>query len=209
MPKKGRSIMPLVQLKLGPADRDTPLSLDDFESAEYEPGYKYELIDGRLSVAPAPNLPENFLETWLYQELTVYHKRQPEILGYVTSKPRIFVEGRRRSTVPEPDIACYARIDLVGGLRDLAWRDMRPILVCEILVDGDPAKDLVRNPELYLAVPSIKEYWVLDGRLDPERPTLIQHRRHGKRWVVREFPYGSTFTTKLLPGFSLRIDPYK
>jgi hypothetical protein len=38
---------------------------------------------------------------------------------------------------------------------------------------------------------------------------LIQHRRYGKRWVVRPFPYGSTFTTKFLPGFELVIDPRK
>ena len=40
-------------------------------------------------------------------------------------------------------------------------------------------------------------------------PSLGNFRRYGKRWVVRSFPYGSTLTTKLLPGFSLLIDPRK
>jgi Uma2 family endonuclease len=84
-----------------------------------------------------------------------------------------------------------------------------PVLVSEVLVEGEAEKDLERNPELYLAVPSVREYWVLDGRADPNEPTLIQHRRYGKRWVVRRFPYGSTFATKLLPGFTLLIDPRK
>lgn len=201
--------MSIVQRKFGPANNDAPLSLDDFESAEYEPGFKYELIDGRLSVAPAPNPPENYLETWLYRELLAYHTAHPAVLGYISNKPRVFVTARRKATVPEPDIAGYSGLDLTGGLRHLDWRDMQPMFLAEVLVDGDPTKDLVRNPELYLAVPSVKEYWVLDGRDDPERPTLIQHRRRGKRWIVREFPFGTTFTTKLLPGFSLLVDPYK
>jgi Uma2 family endonuclease len=82
------------------------------------------------------------------------------------------------------------------------------VLVCEVL-RGDPDKDLRRNADLYLEVPSVKEYWVSDGRADPERPTLTQHRRCEKRWVVRDYPYGSAFATKLLPEFALLIDPRK
>ncbi len=48
---------------------------------------------------------------------------------------------------------------------------------------------------------------MLDGRQDPNQPTLIVRRRHGKRWVVREYTAGGTCTTKLLPGFELLIDP--
>jgi hypothetical protein len=66
---------------------------------------------------------------------------------------------------------------------------------------------LTRNPALYLTLRSIKEYWVLNGAVDPDEPSLIQHRRRGKSWAVTTFPYGSTFTTRLLPGFELVIDP--
>lgn len=55
--------MSTVQLKFGPADHNRPLTLDDFESAEYERGFKYEIIDGRLYVSPLPNPPENILES--------------------------------------------------------------------------------------------------------------------------------------------------
>ena len=39
------------RLKLGPGDHNRQLTLDDFESAEYEEGYQYELIDGKLYYA--------------------------------------------------------------------------------------------------------------------------------------------------------------
>src|SRR5438093_5676908 len=200
--------MSTVQLKLGPADHDRPLSLDDFESAEYEPGFKYEIIDGRLAVSHEPDPTENELELWLFEKLWDYSRSDRGVLNRVTNKGRVFVHDRADDTVPEPDIAAYSDYPLDRRYRGTKWSDVSPVLVCEVLLT-DPVKDLQRNVDLYLAVPSIKEYWVLDGRADPERPTLIQHRRHGKRWVVREYPYGSTFTTKVLPGFTLRIDPHK
>lgn len=201
--------MSALRLKLGPADHGRPVSLDDFDAADFAPGVRYEIIDGRVYVSPLANFAENFLETWLLRKLLVYAEANPDVLNYVTPKSRVFVRHRKRATVPEPDITAYHDLDLSQSLRGVHWRDMNPVLVCEVLVEGDERKDLERNPDLYLAVPSIREYWVLDGRADPDEPALIQHRRHGKRWVVREYPYGSTFTTKLLPGFTLLIDPRK
>src|SRR4029077_5550260 len=115
---------------------------------------------------------------------------------------------RKKPTCPEPDLAAYADYPLGTPLNELRWQELPPILVVEVMTGGR-YKDLVRNVELYLLVPSIKEYWVIDAHDDPDHPSLIQHRRHGRRWIVREFPYGSTFTTKLLPGFRLIIDPRK
>ena len=58
-----------------------------------------------------------------------------------------------------------------------------------------------------LAVPTIREYWVLDGRPDPDHPTMLVHRRHGQRWRIIEVGFGETYTTKLFPGFKLVLDP--
>jgi Uma2 family endonuclease len=203
--------MSTVQLKLGPADHGRPLSLDDFESANYEPGFKYEIIDGRLYVSYEPDPTENELELWLMEKLNNYKKLDISAINHVTNKGRVFVHSRRYSTIPEPDIAAFSDYPLphLRQGRKIKWSDVSPILVVEVLVEGGPEKDLVRNPRLYLEVPTIQEYWVLDGREDAEKPTLMQHRRHGGRWVIRSYPYGSTFTTELLPGFSLIIDPLK
>ena len=50
---------------------------------------------------------------------------------------------------------------------------------------------------------------ILDHRCaaDPDRPSLIVRRRRGKRWASESTSFGAKFTTKLLPGFSLLIDP--
>jgi Uma2 family endonuclease len=201
--------MASVQLKLGPTDHDKPLTLDDFDEAEFEPGFRYEIIDGRLYVSNEPNPAENILENWLFIKLITYSGQRQDIINYVTVKSRLFIHSRLRPTIPEPDVAIYHDFPLNKPFQDLRWQNLGPIMVAEILVEGDPRKDLVRNRELYLESPTIREYWILDGRENPNEPTFIQHRRHGKRWIEKAFPYGSTFTTKLLPGFSLVIDPRK
>jgi Uma2 family endonuclease len=198
-----------VRLKLGLGDHGRRLSLDEFWHADYEEGYCYEIIDGRLYVSPQPNLPEGRIDRWIDLKLVLYAHGHPEVINYVHAKPRVFVHARPEATVPEPDVAAYHDFPLDQPLRGSSWENISPILVVEVLSPNDPDKDLDRNVELYLLVPSIKEYWILDGRDDPDRPTLIVRRRHGKRWVVRRHEGGETFTTRLLPGFELLIDPHR
>jgi Uma2 family endonuclease len=201
--------MASIQLKLGPADHGRRLSLDEFDEAEFEPGAKYEIIDGRVYVSTEPNPAENFLQNWLFIKLILYCGQRPDVVNYVAVQSRLFVQSRSNPTIPEPDLAVYCDWPRDKPLERLHWRDLGPMMVAEVLVEGDPHKDLERNRELYFESPSIREYWILDGRENPNEPTLIQLRRHGKRWIERSFPYGSTFTTKLLPGFSIAIDPRK
>ena len=199
--------MSSVQLKLGPADHGRPLTLDDFDEAEFETGFRYEIIDGRLYVSNEPNPAENFLENWLFIKLIIYSGKRQEIINYVSVKSRLFLHSRSKPTVPEPDIAAYCDYPRHAPLEDLHWRDLNPIVVAEILVEGDLHKDLERNRQLYLEAPSIREYWILDGRENPNEPSLIQLRRYGKRWIEKKFPFGSTFTSRVLPDFSIVVDP--
>ena len=74
----------------------------------------------------------------------------------------------------------------------------------EILSEDNAEKDLVRNLQLYLEVPSIREYWIIDPRQDADRPGLTVYRRRGQRWQRPiEVAPGETYTTPLLPGFTM------
>jgi Uma2 family endonuclease len=193
---------------LKPTDHGRPITDEELLAADFVGGYKYEIINGRVYVSAEPDPDENVLELWLYHKLYDYSRTCPGVINHVSTKTRVHVAVRRRATIPEPDVAAYSEFPLERRLRGLKWFEVSPVLVCEVLM-GKAEKDLVRNVKLYLAVPSIQEYWVLDGREDAEKPSLIQHRRSGKRWIVKTLPFGSTLTTKLLPGFSLLIDPLK
>jgi Uma2 family endonuclease len=80
--------------------------------------------------------------------------------------------------------------------------------VIEVISEDTAEKDLVRNRRLYLRVPSIEEYWMLDPRPVASRPSLTILRRRGRRWgPAQNFPAGATVTMLALPGFSLILDP--
>jgi Uma2 family endonuclease len=193
-------------LKLGPADHGRVMTYDEFMAGDYQEGYKYELIDGRLYVSPQANLPENRVETWLLLKLALYAISHPEVINYVTPKGRVFVPNRPAETTPEPDLTAYRDFPLDRPIPEVRWEDVSPVLVVEVLSAEDPDKDLQRNVDLYFQVPSIKEYWVLDARDDPEHPMLRVHRRHGKKWRIRDLAGGDTYTTNLLPGLELVLD---
>ncbi|OAI38935.1 hypothetical protein AYO40_01475 [Planctomycetaceae bacterium SCGC AG-212-D15] len=193
--------------KLGPADHGRPLSEDEFFSADYREGYRYELIDGRLYVSPQANPPQDRVNTWLWGKIFHYSSERPDIINYLSAKARVIVPGRPGLTIPEPDLTAYRDYPLDLPFEEIRWEDLHPILVAEILSKDDPDKDLVRNVELYLQVPSIKEYWVLDGRENSDRPLLLVFRRRGNKWTKIEVPFGDVYTTKLLPGFQLKVDP--
>ena len=195
-------------LKIGPADHGRPMTLEEFLAGDYTEGYKYELIEGKLHVAPLPNLPDNSVEDWIFFKLKLYSRERPEVINYATNKARVFVPEAEDVSAPEPDVAAYRGFPLeLRFRRDLRWQDVSPVLVVEVLAQDDPDKDLVRNARLYFQVPSIKEYWVFDTRASAEQPTLHAHRRHGKKWSVKQVAYGDTYTTRLLPGFELLVDP--
>lgn len=179
----------IAALKLGPRHHGQPLTLEEFENADYRGGFKYELIEGKLYASLLPSLPEDLVEKWLFYELKNYAEAHPEVLNYVTTKARVFAPGRK-GTIPEPDLAAYHDFPHDVPLRELRWQDVSPVLVGEVVSADDPDKDLVRNVALYLRVASIKEYWVVVAREDPARPTLIVHRRHGKSWRKAMFGPG-------------------
>jgi Uma2 family endonuclease len=196
-------------LKFGPKDRGRELSYDEFLAARYREGYRYELIDGRLTVAPIPNRSHEDLVDWLAELFQVYRRACPQVVNKISSPARVFVPNRPGTTCPEPDIAAYQDYPYHLPRHERHWEDPGPVLVVEVVSDADPEKDFRRNVGLYAAVPSIQEYWVMDSRVTDKDLTLRVYRRgRGRRWRRPiDIPFGETYTTPLLPGFSLPVDP--
>jgi Uma2 family endonuclease len=189
-------------------DHERPLSLDDFEHADAEEGYQYELIGGRLQVSPLPDLPHEELRDWLKEALNDYAKQHPDVINHVKAPARIFVSGRSKVTAPEPDVAAYRDFPLDLPLSQRRWRDFHPVLVIEVLSEDNAEKDLERNRKLYLDVPSIREYWIVDPITNPDQPSLLVYRRRGSRWQRPiQVGAGGKYSTPLLPGFSLVLNP--
>jgi Uma2 family endonuclease len=195
-------------VKLSASDHGRPMSLDQFEAADYEEGFQYELIDGRVAVSPQANFSQHWLERWLVRKLDRYADSRPDIVGFVANKARVFVPDRDDVTAPEPDIALYHEQPEAEEVAKINWQAISPFIVAEVLTtDDNIEKDFTRNVELYFLVPTIREYWILDGRRNAAEPTLHVRRRHGSRWILREVMPGETYETRTLPGFRLRLRP--
>src|SRR5262249_31326769 len=151
--------------------------------------------------------PQGIIEHWIFTKVLRYSFQRPDVTNFVYNSARVFVPGRRRLTTPEPDLAAYRDFPLHLPFEEIRWQDVSPFLVGEVLALDDPDKALVRNVALYHQVPTIKEYWLLDTRDDPNRPSMTVFIRHGKRWRIREVAYGEIYSTRLLPGFELLLDP--
>ena len=159
-------------------------------------------------MSPVPELPHDCVLEWLNDRLRAYRDAHPESINKISTHARVYIPGRRAATCPEPDLAAYRNFPLHMPIRVRNWRDVHPILVAETLSADNRNKDLVRNVRLYLEVPSIREYWVLDPGDDADHPTLRVYRRRGQAWQRPiDVPFGATYTTRLLPGFSLVVDP--
>ena len=50
------------RLRLGPGDHGQRMSYDEYLAGDYQPGYKYELIDGELYVSPEANRAHDWVE---------------------------------------------------------------------------------------------------------------------------------------------------
>jgi len=184
------------------------LTLEEIETADALEGYSYELIDGRLEVSPLPNMPHMYVLNWIRRLLENYAAAHGEVINYI-SAARVFVPLRRATTAPEPDVVAYRNFPTRGCAQRLRWQDHSPVLVVEVLSEDNAHKDLVRNRRLYRQVPSIREYWILDPRADADRPTLTVFRRRGQNWQQPiTVAFGQVYSTRLLPGFSLLVDPH-
>ena len=199
------------RLYLTPADHGRPLSWEEFASADAEEGYRYEMIGGRVEVSPQPNMPHDVVLMQLTRSLLVYSAQHDDILPYVSTHARVFLpDPPEGTTAPEPDLAGYTESFPEGTpIAETDWRKVSPAFVVEILSEDTEDKDLDRNRRLYLQVPSIQEYWIVNPRATADEPVMIVFPRRGRRWGrQRTVLWGATYTTPLLPGFSLVLVPH-
>jgi Uma2 family endonuclease len=193
--------------QLSPKDHDRFVTWDEYAKRRWQEGFEYELVDGKLYVSPRHELPENRVEKWIGDKLERYAEQHPEIINFVYGKACVFVPKRPGITCIGPDQTAFHDFPYHLPVDEVQWQHLNPVLVAEVVTIGDPNRNLVRNVELYFQAPTIKEYWLIDTREDPERPTFRMHRRYGKRWRLFDLSYGDIYSTKLLPGFDLILDP--
>jgi Uma2 family endonuclease len=172
-----------------------PLTVENYKLLP-ETGPRYQLIQGDLYMAPAPNRFHQEISRNLQFELHSYLKRNP--IGKLFDAP--FDVYLDETNVFQPDIIIVLNERL--GILTEEGAEGAPDLVVEILSPKTRRLDLVNKKQEY-ARAGVNELWVID----PEPRTIIIHQfaLDGVE-RIRQVDEGDTLSTDLLPGFNLAAE---
>ena len=184
--------MATVGLRLGPADHGRKLTLEEFDEADAEEGYRYELARGVLEVVEVPNDPHGLIVSNAQGLFHEHRRRHPGLIW------RIGGGGEFRLSIPtlvsgrNPDVA----VVLAGTAKDARGR-RPPSLVAEVVSKRGEVRDYQEKREEYWLL-GVGEYWIIDPA---SRQVLVLIRR-GEVWEERTFVGSEVIASELLPGFA-------
>jgi Uma2 family endonuclease len=184
-------------LRIGPADHGSMMTLTDFFEAEEEQGYRYELARGVLEVSEVPSDPHALLVWIILRLIAAYDLNHPGIIERAGGggEFRFWLPGMMSGR--HPDVGVVLR----GTPKD--WRGRRPAaLAFEVVSEGREARDcdyIAKRAE-YLAY-GLREYWIVD----PVTKSVTILIRDGDSWIERVYQDDEQAVSLVLPGFSIRV----
>lgn len=182
-------------LRLAPHSSGVSLAPAEFDAAEFEEGWRYELIHGVLVVSPPPLRKERDPNEELGHWLRSYQETHPQ--------GRTLDATFHEETVVTPTERRRADRVIYAGLGRDPHDGEVPTVVVEFVSAGK--RNLLRDYEQkraeYLAI-GVREYWIVDRFAR----CLTVYRLHGSSSIQQVVREGEIYTTRLLPGFELRLD---
>jgi Uma2 family endonuclease len=186
--------------KVGPADNERRMSLEDFDHAEVVEGHLYELSRGIITVTDIPGRRHVLVLSAVKDDLNAYRASHPGRIRYVLTGSECKLLVQDFDSERHPDLSVYLTpppdID-----DDRLWIDWDPEIVIEIVSPSSRHRDYHDKPEEYLRF-GVKEYWIVD----PEKRVMVVTRRSRGRWVETIVRPPVTHRTRLLPGLDFSIE---
>src|ERR1700719_3894656 len=172
-----------------------PLTVENYKLLP-ETGPRYQLIQGDLYMAPAPNRFHQEISRNLQFELHSYLKHNP--IGKLFDAP--FDVYLDEVNVFQPDLVIVLNERL--GILSEQGAEGAPELVVEILSPKTRRLDLVNKNREY-SRSGVKELWFID----PDLRTATIHRFSSDGVEkIQQVNEEDTVATDLLPGFSLALE---
>jgi Uma2 family endonuclease len=182
-------------LRIGPADRDRTMTLEEFLDADVVEGYRYELARGVLEVNQVPNDPHGGVVSNLYFAAVRYADQHPRVILRVGGGNEFqfiipgLISGRN------PDLGVVLR----GAPKDGRGR-RRAALAAGVVSRGSVDREYVTKREEYLAY-GLLEYWIVD----PLERKVTVLTRHGDTWAEAVFRGDQVIASLVLPGFATTV----
>jgi Uma2 family endonuclease len=166
---------------------------------------------------PQPDWPKTL------DEFRAWHERQPEVWEFIYGVPKLMAPGSKTHTLIKSNAGrllgnaldqtgCRALVDgaiievegsslipdLVVTCSPLDFATPRvedPIIIVEVLSPSNEKDDTGRKLALYLRIPSLRHYLVIEQ----DRRQIVHHQRRDD--------LGGAFLTSIAPPDPLRLDP--
>ncbi len=176
----------------GPESNGILMSPAEFDAAEFDECWCYELINGVLIVSPIPLWNEADPNQELGYLLRRYRDDHPQgsALDFACSE-RIIKVGKNRRRA---DHVIWA------GIGRLPRRGDAPTIIAEFVSSRkrDRVRDYETKRDEYMAI-KVKEYWIIDRFM--HRMTVFSRSRYRMRVLSKD----KVYMTSLLPGFELPL----
>jgi Uma2 family endonuclease len=192
--------MAATAIKIVPSDHGRCMSLADFEHAEVQEGFLYELARGVIIVSDVPNPPHLAQVTAVRRQLNAYDLAHADRIHTIASGGECKILLANLESERHPDLAVYktpppSPKEEVGAM----WV---PEIVIEVVSPGSEERDYNEKREEYLQF-GVQEYWIVDA----QRQQVLILRRSGGRWAERILRAPETYRTRQLPRFELHCAP--
>ena len=176
----------------------TPAVKFTYQDYQHTPeDQRYELLDGELIMAPAPNLGHQQISVSLGARLYTFVQKQD--LGKVFHAPCDVVLSNTDVVQPDLLFVSHERAHLLlGGANVLG----APDLVVEILSPSTAGRDRTLKRSLY-AKHGVQEYWLVDP---DARTVTVLWLDEGAFEVVGLYGEGQTLTSPTLAGFAAGLN---
>ena len=171
-----------------------PLTVEEYRNLP-ETGARYQLIEGDLYIAPAPNRFHQDISRNLQGALDRYLEANP--IGVLYNAP--FAVYLTNTDVFQSDL--FVVLNPNRSILTDAGVEGPPDFVVEILSPKTRQLDLVNKKRVYARL-GVKELWIID----PEPGTVAVHRFEQNQLDPVSVLYPSdTIASPLLPGFSIPV----
>jgi Uma2 family endonuclease len=186
--------MPKTAIKIGPHDHGQRMSLEDFDHAEVQKGYLYELSRGVITVSDVPDLRHFAQVDSIRDQFFDYRLSHRDLIHRIGGGAECKILLADLESERHPDVAIYKTPPpLVTNI----WAHWIPEIAIEVVSPGSEYRDYVEKRAEYLAF-GVREYWIVDA----DKEEMLVLRRWGKRWVERVIRPPELYRTRLLPDFA-------
>jgi Uma2 family endonuclease len=189
--------MPKTAIKIGPQDHGQRMSLADFDHAEVQEGYLYELSRGVLTVSDVPGPKHAAVVENVREQLVSYKVTHPGRIRRILAGNECKLLVNDFESERHPDLAVYKTKPPRG--KDL-WVKWVPAILMEAVSPSSKHRDYEEKPDEYRRF-GVQEYWIINA----EEEEMLVLRNRGDHWAERIVRPGTRYRTRLLPGFALDV----